>query len=159
MGYKEYVDASKIGQLPMVSSKPVVIASNQSAIPVTSTPSTTVPVNNTNYFPSGDMSASINGPAITVGPEGEVEFSASWTQHSTQIGLFVLQSLSLVDGTTWEDIPGSSGGFGAHPNNDTARTGVCRFYGLRIFGTVRVRYVRTSGGSATNALIAGVRTL
>ena len=104
------------------------------------------------------MAADVACAAITVGPEGRLEISCKWTAASTQIGTLVLQALSVIDGTTYVDIPGASGGFGQHPNNDTAETiGYVRE--LQPFTTVRLFYRRTSGGAAGNNFTAATRVM
>jgi hypothetical protein len=113
---------------------------------------------NATYQTATTMAADVDCAAITVGPEGRLEISAKWTAASTQIGTLVLQALSVIDGTTYVDIPGSSGGFGQHPNNDTAET-IGYFRELQPFTTVRLKYRRTSGGAAGNNFTAATRVM
>lgn len=104
---------------------------------------------NTTYIASGDMSADILGPAITVGAAGLLRFDVAWASTGTAIGTLMLQALG-ADGSTWNDLPESVYAFASHPNNDTkAITG--HFSGLRIFAQVRLKYVRTSGGTANTS--------
>jgi hypothetical protein len=125
---------------------------------VTVTQGSPTKTTNATYQTATSLGADVLGAAITVGPEGRLEVSAKWTAASTQIGTLLLQTLSLIDGTTWVDIPGSSGGFGQHPNNDSAETlGV--FRELQPFTSVRLKYARTSGGAAGNNFTAATRVM
>jgi hypothetical protein len=121
------------------------------AVTATTTKATPASTSNATYLVNQSMAADVDGGAITVGPEGTLEVSAKWTAASTQIGILVLQSLSGIDGTTYILIPGTSGGFESHPNNDTKEV-KGYFWGLRPGASVRVKYIRTSGGAAGNNL-------
>lgn len=106
--------------------------------------------NNTAYIASGDMSADVTGAAITVGPAGRVRFDIDWANTGTPIGTLMLQNLG-ADGATWRDIAESVAGFPSHPNNDT-KSITAHFRELQIFASVRLKYVRTSGGTANTSL-------
>lgn len=114
-------------------------------------------LDNLTYIVAGAMSADVAGASIDVGQLGRLVLSVKWTNTGTPIGTLVLQAQDLIDGT-WRDIPGSSGGFGQHPNNDTAGT-VGYFRELQAFSTVRVFYRRTSGGTANTSLTAASRVI
>lgn len=184
----DFVDAqlpTALGQTTKAGSLSVTLASNQDALPVTDnsgsltvdsgqlpsalgaqTAATSLSVvaatpaqtSNATYLVNQSMAADIDGGAITIGVRGELEISAKWTASSTQIGVLYLQTLSSIDGTTYVTIPGSSGGFTSHPNNDTLEV-KGYFYGLRPGSSVRLKYLRTSGGAAGNNFSAGYVTL
>ena len=104
---------------------------------------------NATYITSGDMSADINGAAITLGPEGILILECSWSNTGAPIGTFVLQG--LLPSGAYDDIPLSEAAFKRHPNNDTS-TAVAYFLDLHGFATVRLKYRRTSGGTANTSL-------
>ena len=104
---------------------------------------------NTTYIVSGDMSADILGPAITVGPAGRVRFDVAWASTGTAIGTLMLQALG-ADGSTWTNLEESVAAFSQHPNNTTAAI-TAHFRELQIFAQVRLKYVRTSGGTANTS--------
>lgn len=105
--------------------------------------------NDATYIVNGDMSADILGPAITVGPAGRLRLDVVWTNTGTPIGTLMLQSLG-ADGATWIDIAESIYIFPSHPNNDS-KTITGTFSQLQIFASVRLKYVRTSGGTANTS--------
>lgn len=151
-GWETFRNANGVGQQLAESSVPVVLASDKSLSIVAGTaPATSL----TTYLAAGNMAASVPGGAIAVGPEGRLALSVKWVNTNAPIGVLVLQTLSLIDGVTWVDIPGSSGGFGQHPNNDTAET-IGYFRELQPFTSVRLFYRYTSGGANTT-LTAGYR--
>lgn len=164
---------SSLGQKAMAASLAVVVASNQSTLPVSNTqlPSalgaqtaatslsviqaTALVTDNTTYIASGDMSASIDGPSITVGKEGTLRAEISWANTGTPVGTISLQHL-MLDGSTWIDVPGASAEFTTQPNNNTV-TLSCYWTGLQAFTTVRIKYTRASGGTANTSFNVDTR--
>jgi hypothetical protein len=110
----------------------------------------------TSYITTGNMSADVDGAAITVGPEGRLLLELSWTNTGTPIGTFVLQG--LMPSGSYDDIPLSSAAFLRHPNNDTS-TSVAYFTDLQVFTSVRLKYRRTSGGTANTSLDVNTRVM
>ncbi len=113
---------------------------------------------NTTYVVSGDMSADVNGPAITVGPEGRLVVDCSWSATGSPVGIFLLQGLKIAGGASWNDIPNSFSGFSVNPSG-TAATCTAAFRDLQGWVQVRVVYRRTSGGTANTSLDIDTRVL
>ncbi len=142
-----------LGQQTMANSVGVAIASNQSAIPtISGTPAKT---DNTTYIVTGNMSADVVGPAITVGPEGRLLVQCAWTNTGAPIGSFVLQGL-MPDASAYDDVAGADTAWLRQPNNDT-NTSMAYFRELQVFTSVRVIYRRTSGGTANTSLDVNTR--
>jgi hypothetical protein len=113
--------------------------------------------NNQTYITAGNMAADIDGDPITVGPEGRLVMQLAWSNTGSPIGLFVIRAL-MPDGSTYEDIPGSSAAFLRHPNADT-NTSMVYERELQAFTSVKLYYRRTSGGTANTSLVVKYRTM
>lgn len=153
---------STAGQKTAANSLGVVLASDQTlsqlpgalgaqaaASSLSTVKATATVTDNAAYIANGNMGADIDGPNITVGPEGRVGGYFSWPATSTPVGRLVFQ-LRAPDGSTFDEVPGASAAFLNQPAGTAAAT-YAIFDGLTPGRVVRFKYVRTSGGT-TNSL-------
>lgn len=102
-------------------------------------------------FPDNtDMRATVNGNTIDVRDYKGFSGRLSWSNTGTPVGIFRLQV--SMDGTNWEDRTDTDTGFTAVPGGaGTPTASTFNFIDLG-WWFVRVRYIRTSGGSAQSTL-------
>lgn len=147
----EASSAPALGSVTTSSAQlPSALGAQTAATSLSVVKATAAVTDNTTYVVNGNMGADINGPDITVGPEGYVTGYFSWPSTSTPIGRLLLQ-LRAPDGTTYDEVPGQSVAWHNQPSAGLAGASFAIFEGLRPGSVVRFKYLRTSGGT-TNSL-------
>lgn len=100
-------------------------------------------------FTAAAMSASANGATVLVARAASFSGVLSWTNTGTPVGTFRLQ-VSL-DGSTWYDRTDGDGGFTSVVDGSTTTSASFNFVDLG-WRYVRVRFIRTSGGTSNTSL-------
>ncbi len=114
------------------------------------------PVVNTTYLSAVPLTDHVTGDAIAVGFRGAelTIFFQIPSISGTPNGLISLQG--SLDGSTWKDIPGAFSEFRASTAGAlSVEDRVCVWSGLN-FHSVRLKYTRSSGGTA-NTITAQYR--
>lgn len=107
------------------------------------------------YVAAGAMSADVVGTGLHVGPRRIVLMILSWSNTGAPVGTLSLEG--TLDGSTWVTVPGASTEFSSQPNNNTVSNLVCLWREVH-FRQVRLKYTRTSGGTANTSLAAAAYT-
>ncbi len=111
---------------------------------------------NPTYIVNQPMTADIVGAWIPVRECGVLEMEIAWANTGAPVGTLSLEHLGQ-DGNP-KVIPGAAAEFTTHPNSNTGDL-TCCWREMKGYKQVRLKFTRSSGGTANTSFNAKTRTV